>query len=265
MNAQMRWLIGACKQCGTVEMDRRQVVLDTETTGLEVSQGHRIIEIGCVELVNRRITGRHYHQYIDPQRDIDVGAMEVHGITSEFLAGKPIFSDVATEFIKFVEGAELVIHNAPFDVGFIDAELDRLEPAAGKLGGLCNVIDTLVMARHKHPGQRNNLDALCQRYEIDNSSRSLHGALLDAEILAEVYLAMTGGQATLSLSADATGMTGEAGGASDTSIRRLSKDRPPLPVVRASAEELERHEARLDELEQSSGGALWRQGVTQSR
>ena len=161
-------------------MDRRQVVLDTETTGLEVSQGHRIIEIGCVELVNRRITGRHYHQYIDPQRDIDVGAMEVHGITSEFLAGKPIFSDVATEFIKFVKGAELVIHNAPFDVGFIDAELDRLEPAAGKLGGLCNVIDTLVMARHKHPGQRNNLDALCQRYEIDNSSRSLHGALLDA-------------------------------------------------------------------------------------
>ena len=246
-------------------MDRRQVVLDTETTGLEVSQGHRIIEIGCVELVNRRITGRHYHQYIDPQRDIDVGAMEVHGITSEFLAGKPIFSDVATEFIKFVEGAELVIHNAPFDVGFIDAELDRLEPAPGKLGGFCNVIDTLVMARHKHPGQRNNLDALCQRYEIDNSSRSLHGALLDAEILAEVYLAMTGGQATLSLSADATGMTGEAGGASDMSIRRLSKDRPPLPVVRASAEELERHEARLDELEQSSGGALWRQGVTRSR
>ena len=139
--------------------------------------------------------------------------MEVHGITSEFLAGKPIFSDVATEFIKFVEGAELVIHNAPFDVGFIDAELDRLEPAAGKLEGLCGVIDTLVMARHKHPGQRNNLDALCQRYEIDNSSRSLHGALLDAEILAEVYLAMTGGQATLSLSAEATGMAGQVGGA----------------------------------------------------
>ena len=245
-------------------MDRRQVVLDTETTGLEVSQGHRIIEIGCVELVNRRITGRHYHQYIDPQRDIDVGAMEVHGITPEFLAGKPIFSEIASEFIKFVEGAELVIHNAPFDVGFIDAELDRLEPAAGKLEGLCGVIDTLVMARHKHPGQRNNLDALCQRYEIDNSSRSLHGALLDAEILAEVYLAMTGGQATLSLSEEAAGMTGEGGGTNEGSIHRLPRDRQPLPVIRASDEELERHEARLDELDRSAGGSLWRKSVTQS-
>ena len=157
-----------------------------------------------------------------------------------------------------------MIHNAPFDVGFIDAELDRLEPVVGKLEGLCDVIDTLVMARHKHPGQRNNLDALCQRYEIDNSSRSLHGALLDAEILAEVYLAMTGGQATLSLSEEAAGITGEGGGTNEGSIRRLPRDRHPLPVIRASAEELERHEARLDELDHSAGGSLWRKGLTQS-
>ena len=186
-------------------MDRRQIVLDTETTGLEVNQGHRIIEIGCVELINRRITGRHYHQYIHPEREIDAGAMEVHGITLDFLAGKPKFAEVATEFVEFVKGAELIIHNAPFDVGFIDAELDRLEPHGQGVAALCSVIDTLQMARHQHPGQRNNLDALCQRYEIDNSSRSLHGALLDAEILAEVYLAMTGGQASLGLGAEAGG------------------------------------------------------------
>ena len=241
-------------------MDRRQIVLDTETTGLEVSQGHRIVEIGCVELVNRRITGRHYHQYIDPQRDIDVGAMEVHGITSEFLTGKPTFSDIAPDFIKFIEGAELVIHNAPFDVGFIDAELDRLEPAAGQLEGFCGVVDTLLMARHKHPGQRNNLDALCQRYEIDNSSRSLHGALLDAEILAEVYLAMTGGQATLRLSAEASEVTGQFAG-QEATIRRLPLNRQPLPVLPASTLELERHEAKLDELDQTAGISLWRKGV----
>ena len=225
-------------------MDRRQIVLDTETTGLEVNQGHRIIEIGCVELVNRRITGRHYHQYIQPEREIDAGALEVHGITAEFLLGKPTFSEIGSEFLAFVEGAELVIHNAPFDVGFIDAELDRLEPHAGKLESVCGVVDTLQMARHKHPGQRNNLDALCQRYEIDNTSRTLHGALLDAEILAEVYLAMTGGQASLGLgtegSTDDAGASGTAAG-----IRRVSAERTPLPVVRATGEEIERHEAKL--------------------
>ena len=242
-------------------MDKRQIVLDTETTGLEVNQGHRIIEIGCVEMVNRRITGRHYHQYIHPQRDIDAGAMEVHGITLEFLAGKPIFEEVATEFAQFVEGAELIIHNAPFDVGFIDAELERLDSDIPPLAELCSVLDTLQMARHKHPGQRNNLDALCQRYEIDNTSRTLHGALLDAEILAEVYLAMTGGQALLGLGADGSDASGSGIGDADVAIRRLPADRPPLTVLRASSAELERHEAKLQELDQSAGEALWRKSA----
>lgn len=239
-------------------MDRRQIVLDTETTGLEVNQGHRIIEIGCVEMINRRITGRHYHQYIHPQRDIDAGAMEVHGITLEFLAGKPTFEDIAAEFAQFVDGAELIIHNAPFDVGFIDAELERLESDIGPLSELCSVLDTLQMARHKHPGQRNNLDALCQRYAIDNTSRTLHGALLDAEILAEVYLAMTGGQASLGLGADNADSAGAGMGDPEVAIRRLTSDRPPLTVLRASPSELERHEAKLQELDQSAGEALWR-------
>ena len=242
-------------------MDKRQIVLDTETTGLEVNQGHRIIEIGCVEMVNRRITGRHYHQYIHPQRHIDAGAMEVHGITLEFLAGKPTFEEVATEFAQFVEGAELIIHNAPFDVGFIDAELERLDSDIPPLAELCSVLDTLQMARHKHPGQRNNLDALCQRYEIDNTSRTLHGALLDAEILAEVYLAMTGGQASLGLGTDGSDASGSGIGDADVAIRRLPADRPPLTVLRASSAELERHEAKLQELDQSAGEALWRKSA----
>ena len=242
-------------------MDKRQIVLDTETTGLEVNQGHRIIEIGCVEMVNRRITGRHYHQYIHPQRDIDAGAMEVHGITLEFLAGKPTFEEVAIEFAQFVEGAELIIHNAPFDVGFIDAELERLDSDIPPLAALCSVLDTLQMARHKHPGQRNNLDALCQRYEIDNTSRTLHGALLDAEILAEVYLAMTGGQASLGLGADGSDASVSGIGDADVAIRRLPADRPPLTVLRASSAELERHEAKLQELDQSAGEALWRKSA----
>ena len=240
-------------------MDRRQIVLDTETTGLEVTQGHRIIEIGCVEIVNRRITGRHYHQYVHPERDIDAGAMEVHGITLEFLAGKPVFPEVAEEFIDFIKGAELIIHNAPFDVGFIDAELAKLEGASTRLSEICAVIDTLQMARHKHPGQRNNLDALCQRYAIDNTSRALHGALLDAEILAEVYLAMTGGQASLGLSAEAGDNASTDGGPESTAgIRRLPNNRKPLPVISASREECQRHEDRLTELDSVAGEALWR-------
>ena len=166
----------------------RQIVLDTETTGLETSQGHRIIEIGCVELVNRRLTGQHYHQYINPEREIDQGAIEVHGITNDFLADKPAFAQVAEDFLAFVQGAELVIHNAPFDVGFINSELQRLGIFEGNdrnIESRCRIIDTLQMARSKHPGQRNNLDALCQRYGVDNSQRDLHGALLDAEILAD--------------------------------------------------------------------------------
>ena len=236
----------------------RQIVLDTETTGLEASQGHRIIEIGCVELENRRLTGNHYHQYINPQREIDQGAIEVHGITNDFLNDKPLFERVAADFIEFVRGAELIIHNAPFDLGFLDAELKRLPQQPGSMLDLCSVVDTLVMARAKHPGQRNNLDALCQRYDVDNSQRDLHGALLDAEILADVYLAMTGGQTTFQLS-DATANSGD-GGPGSQQIRRLAADRPPLPVVRASAEEQAAHEAQLDAIAASSGGkVLWRE------
>ena len=235
----------------------RQIVLDTETTGLEASQGHRIIEIGCVELENRRLTGNHYHQYINPQREIDQGAIEVHGITNEFLNDKPLFARVAADFVEFVRGAELIIHNAPFDLGFLDAEFKRL-PQQGSMTDLCTVVDTLVMARAKHPGQRNNLDALCNRYDVDNSQRDLHGALLDAEILADVYLAMTGGQTTFQLS-DATANSGD-GGPGSQQIRRLAADRPALPVLRASAAEQAGHEEQLDAIAASSGGkVLWRE------
>ena len=177
----------------------RQIVLDTETTGLETSQGHRIIEIGCVELVNRRVTGNHWHHYFNPDREIDAGAFEVHGISNDFLADKPRFDELAADFHSYVAGAELVIHNAPFDVGFLNHELGLLPTSFETLESVCSVLDTLVLARQKHPGQKNNLDALCKRYDIDNSQRSLHGALLDARILADVYLAMTGGQTSLGL------------------------------------------------------------------
>ncbi len=177
----------------------RQIVLDTETTGLEVSQGHRIIEIGCVELQNRRVTGNHWHHYINPQREIDSGAFEVHGIDNDFLADKPRFEELAEDFLEYIAGAELVIHNAPFDIGFLDRELSRLQSPPPPLQQRCSILDTLVLARQKHPGQKNSLDALCKRYEIDNSQRNLHGALLDARILADVYLAMTGGQSSLGL------------------------------------------------------------------
>ncbi len=180
----------------------RQIVLDTETTGLEVSQGHRIIEIGCIELVNRRVTGNHWHYYVNPDRAVDSGAYEVHGISSEFLQDKPRFSELAEEFHSYVAGAELVIHNAPFDVGFLNNEFALLESPLVPLEESCGILDTLLLARQKHPGQKNNLDALCKRYGIDNSNRSLHGALLDARILADVYLAMTGGQTSLGLDAE---------------------------------------------------------------
>ena len=234
----------------------RQIVLDTETTGLEASQGHRIIEIGCVELINRKLTGSHYHQYINPQREIDQGAIEVHGITNEQLQDKPLFAQIAQDFVEFVAGAELIIHNAPFDLGFLNAELQRLPQEQTQMQALCGVIDTLVMARAKHPGQRNNLDALCQRYDVDNSQRDLHGALLDAEILADVYLAMTGGQTMFQLS-DASANSGD-GGTSDNQIRRLAADRAPLAVIRASAEELAAHETQLDAIKAGSGKVLWR-------
>src|SRR5579862_8375553 len=180
----------------------RQIVLDTETTGLEVEQQHRVIEIGCVELVNRRLTGRTYHQYLNPERDIDEGAQQVHGLSRETLTKQPRFGEVHAEFLEFIRDAELIIHNAPFDVAFLNAELARLDGGAPGIAERCKVLDTLALARQMHPGQRNSLDALCKRYSVDNSRRDYHGALLDARLLAEVYLAMTGGQATLVLSAE---------------------------------------------------------------
>jgi len=235
----------------------RQVVLDTETTGLEPADGHRIIEIGCVELVDRRPTGNTWHHYIQPDREIDAGAIEVHGITNEALADKPRFDDLAGEFIEFIRGAELVIHNAPFDVGFINHEFSLLPASPGRVEDFCAVLDTLKLARRMHPGQRNSLDALCRRYEIDNSQRELHGALLDAEILADVYLAMTGGQVSLSLdSTPAVRNRDESAGG----LRRLPDARPALRVLHASVEERSAHEARLDAIDRACGGtSVWRQ------
>jgi DNA polymerase-3 subunit epsilon len=233
----------------------RQIILDTETTGLEPADGHRIIEIGCVEMIDRRLTGSTYHQYVQPDRQIDAGAIEVHGITNESLADKPRFADIAGEFLDFIRDAELVIHNAPFDVGFINHEFRLLGDATAPLEEYCSVLDTLGLARRMHPGQRNSLDALCRRYEIDNSQRELHGALLDAEILADVYLAMTGGQVSLSLDAASAARNEGA----DTSIRQLASDRPALKVIHATADELAAHEARLDAIDGSCDGVpVWR-------
>ena len=233
----------------------RQVVLDTETTGLEVNQGHRIIEIGCVELVNRRLTGRHFHKYIKPERDIDAGALAVHGITSEFLADKPTFDRVVEEFLAFIDGAELIIHNAPFDVGFIDAELQRLDPRAAPDRNLVLDYRFAGACRSRHPGQRNSLDALCQRYGVDNASRTLHGALLDAEILADVFLAMTGGQTSLGLheqGGDAGQGVGQGSG-----IRRLPQGRQPLTVITATAEERQRLRRASMPLPSTAAAVLW--------
>ncbi len=234
----------------------RQIVLDTETTGLEVSQGHRIIEIGGVEIVNRRLTGRHFHKYVNPQRAIDDGAYEVHGISADFLADKPLFAEIIDEFLSFIRGAELIIHNAPFDLSFLDAELERAGRADPGISALCRVTDSLALARYKHPGQKNSLDALCRRYEVDNSARDLHGALLDAEILADVFLAMTGGQTQLF----GTAQDGreEERAAAELAQLVLPEDRPPLRVLRASAEELAAHERMLDLLDGASGASLWR-------
>ena len=235
----------------------RQIVLDTETTGLEIAKGHRIIEIGCVEMINRRLTGNHFHHYINPQREIDQGAIEVHGITNDFLADKPAFEAIAASFVDFVRGAEVIIHNAPFDIGFLNSELQRLDVDGGRVEELCTITDTLIMARAKHPGQRNSLDALCQRYRVDNSQRDLHGALLDAEILADVYLAMTGGQTALQLSESGNENDGHARA---EQIIRLPAQRAALPVIHASADEREAHEAQLDAIAKASGGrVIWRE------
>ena len=228
----------------------RQIILDTETTGLETSNGHRIIEIGCVELIDRRLSGNHFQQYINPQRESEDGALEVHGISSEFLQDKPLFAEVAADFLEFVDGAELIIHNAPFDIGFLDCELSLLQ-RSDRMSDHVTVLDTLELARDLHPGQRNSLDALCKRYEVDNSSRKLHGALLDAEILADVYLAMTGGQSDLGLSFQAVESADHEPGDMDFA------ERPPLQVLQANDEELAAHEARLKAIQEKSGHCLW--------
>lgn len=231
----------------------RQIVLDTETTGIDPKQGHKIIEIGCVELVNRRLTGNHYHVYINPEREVEQEAIDVHGITNEFLEDKPLFAHIVDEFLDYVSGAQLVIHNAPFDVGFLNHELSQLKAhRKTRVEDVCSVLDTLAMARKIHPGQKNNLDALCRRYGIDNSHRELHGALLDSEILADVYLQMTGGQTRLNLSGN------DKNEEDDVSIRRLSLDRKPLKIIRASADEVKQHEERLDIVEKEGGKCLWR-------
>lgn len=226
----------------------RQIVLDTETTGLDPSQGHRIIEIGCVELIDRRLTGQHYHVYINPVREVDAGAVKVHGITNDFLKDKPLFIDVVSEFLDFVSDSELVIHNAPFDVGFINHELKLLRRGLKDIDKRCSVFDTLTFAREKHKGKKNNLDALCKRYHIDNSNRQLHGALLDAEILAHVYLAMTGGQEEL-FAADKSNNESHQ----RININKAIERNFNTMILKANEEEQQAHNRYLDMLRKSSG------------
>ncbi|MBF0218593.1 MAG: DNA polymerase III subunit epsilon [Gammaproteobacteria bacterium] len=230
----------------------RQIVLDTETTGLEPKEGHRLIEIGCVELIDRKLTGNNFHQYLQPDREVPLGAINVHGITNEFLVDKPRFSDVVADFIDYVRGAELIIHNAPFDKGFINHELRLHDKEAPLLESFTQITDSLAEARQRHPGQRNTLDALCKRYKIDSSERQLHGALLDAELLADVYLAMTGGQIALNLESHQPGSERHHG------IQRLSASRPPLMLVEPTADELIAHQEQLVKIDKASGGGcLW--------
>lgn len=231
----------------------RQIVLDTETTGLDPQQGHRIIEIGCVEIENRRLTGKRFHRYLNPGREIDAAAIEIHGLTSDFLADKPRFHQIEADLLQFISGAELVIHNAPFDMGFLNHEIGLTASAVSSLESLCSVLDTLVLAREKHPGQRNNLDALCKRYGVDNTQRQLHGALLDAEILADVYLLMTSGQSSFALTEEQTAVA-----ARSKRKRKFDTEREPLVILRASADELEQHKARLQEIQKKSNQkCLW--------
>lgn len=238
----------------------RQIILDTETTGLEPEQGHRVIEIGCVEILNRRKTGRTFHRYLCPDREVDRGAMQIHGLTNEFLAGQPRFREIAEELVEFISGAELIIHNAAFDVAFIEAELARLPASIRRINEICTVRDTLKLAREMHPGQRNSLDALCKRYSVDNSRRELHGALLDAQILLDVYLAMTGGQAVLTL------VEASSSGASAAAAFETKALRPTgiIPVIRATDAELVQHERLLAIIDKASGGkTLWRKVLSE--
>ncbi len=230
----------------------RQIVLDTETTGLSTAQGHRIIEIGCVEIVNRRLTGREFHRFLNPDRDIDEGAERVHGISRASLESEPRFPEIADELLAFLSGAELVIHNAEFDVGFLDYELGLMRHPKPRVTDHASVLDTLLLAREMHPGQRNSLDALCKRYEIDASKRDVHGALIDADLLARAYLAMTGGQTALSLDAVSAADTAET-----NEVEAVSRaGELELRVVRASDEELAAHEALLDKL-RDRGECVW--------
>ena len=231
----------------------RQIILDTETTGIDPKAGHRIIEIGCVEMVNRRLTGNNYHQYIQPEREVPQEAIEIHGITNEFLTDKPVYATIAEDFLTFVKGAELVIHNAAFDIGFINHEFKLMDSRFTDIRDYCTVIDTLALARKTHPGQRNSLDALCKRYYIDNSRREYHGALLDSEILADVYLMMTGGQSKLSLDSSINDA-----GEHQVDIKRLEADRPSLRVVSASEQELQRHQEQLAIIDKRCGeSCVW--------
>ncbi|MBL6749242.1 MAG: DNA polymerase III subunit epsilon [Nevskia sp.] len=233
----------------------RQIVLDTETTGLEVSEGHRVIEIGCVEMKSRRITGDDFHHYLNPDRAIDAGALDVHGIDAAFLAAKPRFAEISSSLLDYLRGAELVIHNAAFDVGFLDMELERAGHPE-RIAQICTVVDTLALARRLHPGQKAGLDALCKRYGVDNSNRDLHGALLDARLLAEVYLAMTGGQAALLLDrGPADGSTAVPG--LEQLQELLGAPPRPLLVIRASEEEAAAHRDRMAAIVKKSGRQLW--------
>lgn len=234
----------------------RQIVLDTETTGLEPSQGHRIIEIGCVEIIDRRITANHFHQYVQPDREVDDGALAVHGISNQFLKDKPRFAAIADDLLAYIRDAEVIIHNAPFDVGFLDSELRMLGNPYRNFASYCNVIDTLALARKMHPGQKNSLDALCKRYNVDNSHRDLHGALLDSQILADVYLAMTGGQSALTFDLHADDAHGPRPGGA-----RLRADRPRARVIAADADEIAAHEKTLATVAKASGGkCIWTRG-----
>ncbi|ADD75997.1 DnaQ [Pantoea ananatis LMG 20103] len=238
--------------------NNRQIVLDTETTGMNMIgvhyEGHRIIEIGGVEVINRRLTGNNFHMYLKPDRLVDPEAFGVHGIADEFLLDKPTFSDIADEFLDYIRGAELVIHNASFDIGFMDYEFGKLQRGIEKTETFCKITDSLAMARRMFPGKRNSLDALCSRYEIDNSKRTLHGALLDAEILAEVFLTMTGGQTSLSFSSEEE----RARQQQSEGIQRIARPSSGLRVVTASDEEVNQHESRLDLIMKKGGSCLWR-------
>lgn len=233
-------------------MRLRQLALDTETTGIDPKSGHRIIEIAAIELIDRRFTGEFFHIYINPERAIDEKAQEVHGLSAEFLADKPTFAEIAEDFFTFVDGAQLIIHNAPFDTGFINHEFKRFNRKLKNIDNYCSIVDTLAMARKMHPGQKNSLDALCKRYRIDNSKRVLHGALVDADLLARVYLAMTGGQSSfLAAEAEVSTLT-----TSTTAYQPLS-DTPELPVIYADETALAAHRARLQAITQAAGHCIW--------